>query len=118
MRPRKTLPGADAALEVKRKSALVRAMRQSKVACALYGSREGEGCERLLRPRFERLGENALAGRAFLQGQDGATVVVVNHRDVEPAPLLEQLNIAILVSLHVRQADQIEAGRHFDRAAG
>src|SRR5262249_45000346 len=35
------------------------------------------------------------------------------YRDVEPALLLEQLNIAILVGVRVGQADEIEARRYF-----
>src|SRR5262245_27459022 len=72
----------------------------------------------LLLPGLERVGEDLLAGRAFFQGQNGAAVVVVNHRDVEPAPFLEQLDVAVLVGLRVRQAYQIEAGRDLDREAG
>jgi hypothetical protein len=40
-------------------------------------------------------------------------IVLVDYRDVEPALLLEQLNIAILVGVRVGQADEIEARRYF-----
>src|SRR5262249_50722799 len=79
----------------------------------------GRGCWfALLLPGLEGVGEDALTGRAFLQGEDGAAVVVVNNRDVEPAALLEHLQIAILVGIDVGEADEIEAGRHLDREAG
>ena len=51
-------------------------------------------------------------------GKDGAAVVAVDHGDVEPATLFEQLQIAILVGGHVRQADQIKGGRDLDRWSG
>src|SRR5678809_1272150 len=49
-----------------------------------------------------------VAGRPLFQGDDGAAVVVVDHRDVEPAPLLQQLQVAILVGVLVGQADKVE----------
>src|SRR5438552_19161649 len=61
----------------------------------------------LLLPGLEGVGEDALAGRAFFQSEDGAAVVVVNDRDVEPAALLEHLQIAILVGIDVGEADEI-----------
>jgi hypothetical protein len=33
----------------------------------------------------------------------------VDHRDVEPTALLQELEIALLVRVEVRQADQVEA---------
>jgi hypothetical protein len=69
----------------------------------------------LLLPSLERIGEHALAGRTLLHREDGAAVVVVDDRNVEPTALLEQLQIAILVGGHVRQADQLKGGGDLDR---
>ena len=63
----------------------------------------------LLLPCLERIGEGALAGQAFFHGKDSAAVVAVDHGDIEPSPLLQQLQIAALVRVHVRQTDHIEA---------
>ena len=52
----------------------------------------------LLLPCLERIGEGALAGQ-----------VAVDHGDIEPSPLLQQLQIAVLVRVHVRQTDHIES---------
>src|ERR1700761_1724090 len=49
----------------------------------------------LFAPRLEGVGERALAGRALLHGQDGTAVVVVDDENVEPRPLLEQLDVAL-----------------------
>ena len=38
--------------------------------------------------------------------------------DIEPAALLEELKIALLVRIEVGQADQIEAGRNLHREPG
>ena len=73
---------------------------------------------RLLLPGLERVGEDAVAGRAFLHRQDGAPVVVVDHRDVEPAALLEQLQISLPVGVDVRKADQVKAVGHLHRKSG
>jgi hypothetical protein len=66
--------------------------------------REGPG-KGLLLPCLERIGEGALAGRAFFHG-NGAAVVAVDHGE---SPLLQQLHIAVLVRVHVRQTDHMEA---------
>ena len=55
----------------------------------------------LLLPCLERIGEGALAGRAFFHGKDGPAVIAVDHWDVEPSPLVQQLNIAVLVRFHI-----------------
>jgi|SRR5437879_5716751 hypothetical protein len=44
-------------------------------------SRSASSCALL----FERIGKGTLTRRAFFHGQDGAPVVVVDHRNVEPA---------------------------------
>src|SRR5207237_9502279 len=71
-----------------------------------------------LLPGREGLIERLLARRAFLQGQDGAAVVVVDDRDVEPGALLEQLNVALHVALERGQPDQEISWRDRDREAG
>ena len=69
----------------------------------------------LLPPGRECVGEHAIARRAFFDRQNGAAIVVVNDRDIEPRPLLEQLNIALHVRIGRREPDQEESGRHLDR---
>jgi hypothetical protein len=44
----------------------------------------------LLLPRLERFGERALTWRAFFYGEDGAAVVVVDHRHVDPSALVQR----------------------------
>src|SRR5271165_4697479 len=61
-----------------------------------------------LPPGFERLGEGAFAGRPLLDGEDGAAAVLIDQRDVEPRPVLEQLNVALTIALDRGQADQEE----------
>src|SRR5262249_26789715 len=67
---------------------------RSSPAARLARSRRRVG---LLLPSLEGFGEGALAGRAFFQRENGAAIVVVNDGDVEPSPLLEQLQIAIAI---------------------
>src|ERR1700693_5429734 len=62
----------------------------------------------LLLPRREGGREGALAGGAFLDRQDGAAAVVVDHRHVEPGPLLEELEIALHLRIERGEADQQE----------
>jgi hypothetical protein len=50
-----------------------------------------------------------LPDKPFSMAKDGAAVVAVDHGDIEPSPLLQQLHIAVLVRVHVRQTDHIEA---------
>src|SRR5258707_709426 len=57
----------------------------------------------------ECIGEGALPRRALLHRQNGAAIVVIDHGDVELAALLQQLKIALLVRVYVRQTDLIEA---------
>ncbi len=59
---------------------------------------------RLFRPGGERIGEGPVAGRAFLQGQDGAAAVVIDDRNVEPRPVLSKLQIALHVGVDGGQA--------------
>src|SRR5262249_14153923 len=73
------------------------------------------GCvQYLLLPGLEGFREDAVAGRAFLDRQDGAAVVVVNDRYVKPGALLEELQIAVLVGVGGGEADQEETGRDLD----
>src|SRR5262245_693294 len=69
-------------------------------------------------PCREGFVEDTLAGGAFFQGDYGAAVVVVDDRNVEPTALLEQLQVALPVALHTRQADEKEAAGDLDREAG
>ena len=59
-------------------------------------------------PCLERVGESLIAGGAFFDGYDGSAVVAVDDRNIEPATLLQQLKIAILVGRLVGQADQVK----------
>src|SRR5262245_36697363 len=74
--------------------------------------------ERLLLPRCESIGEGALARRAFFHGEDGAAVIVVDDGYVEPAALLEQLQVALLVGKGAGKADQIKAVADLHREPG
>src|SRR5262249_585342 len=65
-----------------------------------------------LPPRLERLGEGALARRAFFDRQDGAAAVGVDGWDVEPGPFLEQLDVVRGLALARLQADEEEGRRH------
>src|SRR5438309_1105735 len=71
-----------------------------------------------LPPGRERFREGALARGALFERQDGAAVVVVDDRDVEPGPLLEQLQIAVAVGVGGGQADQEEAVGDLDGEPG
>src|SRR3954468_2396114 len=66
-------------------------------------------------PSRERISKDAFARRAFLKRQDGAAIVGIDHGNVEPRPLLEQLDIALAVGLDGGQSDQEEAVSDFDR---
>src|SRR6267154_2550265 len=57
-----------------------------------FGLRHG-GCSFL--PSRKGLRERALTGRALLHGENRAPVVGVDNRDVEPGPLLQELDIAL-----------------------
>src|ERR1700730_2357916 len=51
----------------------------------------------LLPPRREGFREGALAGRPLLDGNNGPLSVAIDHRYVEPGPLLEELDVALHV---------------------
>src|SRR6266568_4544538 len=63
----------------------------------------------LLPPGRERVVEGALAGGAFFDGDDGAALVDVDQRHVEPRALFQKLQIALAVGIDIRQTDQEEA---------
>src|SRR6266436_3165708 len=69
----------------------------------------------LFPPGRERVVERAFAGGAFFDGDDGAALVDVDQRHVEPRALLQQLQIAGAVGIDIRQADQEEAVGDLDR---
>src|SRR6185369_11507996 len=75
-------------------------------------SRKRRGEENSLPPSLEQFLEGALAGRALLDREDRAAAVVVDDWNVEPATLLQQLNVALHVRLDRREADEEEVGRH------
>src|SRR6478752_1559434 len=72
---------------------------------------------RLLAPGREGLSESTFAGSALLHREDGATLVVVDHRHIEPGALLEELQVALAIGLHIRQADEEEPIGDLDREA-
>src|SRR6478672_12578386 len=54
-------------------------------------------------PSRERISKDAFARRALLERQDGAAIVGIDHGNVEPGPLLKQLDVALAVGLDRRQ---------------
>src|SRR5262252_1506692 len=71
----------------------------------------------LLAPGGERVVEGALARRALLDRDDGAALVGVDQRHVEPGALLQKLDVARAVGVDIGEADQEEAVRDLDRKA-
>src|SRR5947209_928586 len=71
----------------------------------------------LLPPGLERLVEGALARRTFLEREDRAAPVVVDDRNVEPAALLQELQIALHVAFDRGQSDEKEARGYLDGEA-
>src|SRR3954469_18434696 len=61
------------------------------IVCVRSDSTRRGGSRGLLPPGRKGLGEPPLARRALLECQDGAAVVVIDDRDVEPGALLEQV---------------------------
>jgi hypothetical protein len=53
-----------------------------------------------LPPGLEGAGKGAVAGGALFDGDDGTAAVIVDHGDVEPGPLPEQLDVARAVAFH------------------
>ena len=73
------------------------AKRRSRAACGCAGSGS------FLLPGLERIGEGALAGRAFFHREDGAAVVALDDREIEPGAFLEQLKIALLILVRLER---------------
>src|SRR5215472_13990718 len=65
----------------------------------------------LLAPGRKRVVEGALARRALLDRDDGAALVGVDQRHVEPGALLQKLDVARAVGVDIGEADQEEAVR-------
>ena len=63
----------------------------------------------ILAPRGERVVERAFSRRALFNRDDGAALVGVDQRHVEPRTLLQELQIAGAVGIDVGEADQEEA---------
>jgi len=61
------------------------------------------------RPRREGVVEGALAGGALLDGDDGAALVDIDQRHIEPRAFLQELQVARAIGIDVRQAHQEEA---------
>src|ERR1700744_4314061 len=72
----------------------------------------------LLAPRRKRVVEGALAGRALFYRDDGAGLVGIDQRHVEPRTLLQELDVARAVGIDVGQPDQEEAVGDLDGEAG
>src|SRR5665647_2692577 len=60
----------------------------------------------LLPPRRERVVEGALAGGALFDGDDGAALVDIDQRHIEPGALLQELQVARAVGLSNVDADR------------
>src|SRR3984885_5411488 len=63
----------------------------------------------LIAPGGKGISESAIAGRTLFQCQNGTAAIVIDDRNIEPRPALEQLNIALQVGIDRGQADQEEA---------
>src|ERR1700722_18412918 len=77
-----------------------------EIMVAAQGAFQGafRGTRRLLSPGRECFVESALARGAFFDGDDGAALVDVDQRHVEPRALLQELQVAGAVGLDIRQA--------------
>src|SRR6266542_1241895 len=75
----------------------------------IKASRAANKIDRLLTPRRERVVERPLPGRALFDRDDGAALVDVDQRHVEPGAFLQELQIAGAVGIDVGEADQEEA---------
>jgi hypothetical protein len=74
------------------------------------------GCWRWMSLQFpclERFRKSALTGVALFQRQDGAPIVSILHRDVQPRAVPKQFDVTLLLSLDRGQPDQKEAGGNF-----
>ena len=50
--------------------------------------------------------EDLLATRPFFDREDAAVLLGIHHRDIEPGPLFQKLQIALAIVFMARQADQ------------
>src|SRR3954468_23891104 len=76
------------------------------------------GLDALLPPQRERVVERAFAGGALFDRDDGAALVDVDQRDVEPGTLLQELHIAGAVGIDVGEAYQEETFGDLDGETG
>src|SRR5262249_1579576 len=81
-------------------------------------ARRTDGRRGLLVTGREGFVEHALAGRALLDRENGAQVVLVEDRDVEPRPFLQRPDIALILGLGRVEADQEEVFLHLHGDAG
>ena len=72
----------------------------------------------LLPPRRKRVVEGAFAGGALFDGDDGAALVDIDQRHVEPGALFQELQVALTVGIDIRQTDQEEAVGDLDGEPG
>src|SRR2546428_9103965 len=63
-------------------------------------------------PCSEGCFERPLAGRALLDCQDCAPSIVIDDRNIEPGPIIEQFAIALHVAFAGRKADENDPGRY------
>src|SRR5215475_3799173 len=71
----------------------------------------------LFAPHPERIIERAFARRALFDRDDGAALIGVDQRHIEPGTFLQELDVALTVGIDVRQSDQEEAIGDLDREA-
>src|SRR5579859_6091860 len=71
----------------------------------------------LFAPGRKRIVEGALTRWALFDRDDGAALVGVDQRHVEPRPFLQELNVARAVGIHVGEPDQEEAVGDLHRKA-
>src|SRR3954447_18700553 len=81
----------------------------------LDSRRTGRRTRTSLAPGRERFVEGALAGGALFDRDDGAALVGVDKRHIEPGALLQELQIALPLGIDVGKADQEEAVGDLDR---
>src|SRR6478672_10562911 len=75
------------------------------------GQVKSRGQRELLAPGRKRVVEGAFAGGALFDRDDGAALVGVDQRHVEPRALLQQLDVARTVGVDIGEPDQEETVR-------
>src|ERR1700684_981845 len=103
----RTLPWLPGEAGSRRTTARVQQRSHTASSCAL----------RLLAPGREGVVEGALAWSALLDGDDGAALIDIDQRHVEPGTLFQQLHVARAGGLDIRQPDQEEAVGDLDGKA-